>query len=566
MVHNLVNKGKKIFLAPQSSILSAAVVIMLMIVVAQVFGVVRQWTVLRFLGKEGYSLYLAGFRLPDLVFEVFSFGAFSSAFIPIFTKYLKNDEREAWDIAARVINVAMSIFFVCAIVFGLFALQFYSVVTPGFSEQQVKTVSSVARILFAAQGLFIVSYVITGVLESLRRFFVPALAPIFYNLGIILGTMFLSNEFGLYAPAIGAVIGAFAHLGIQLPLAFKLGFRFSLTIKPNRGVIEIGKLAAPRLVELTFLQVLKTTELFFSSLISIASYAYLNLASSLGNVPTMLFGVSLAKAALVSLSHQDDDERFKNTFLATLYQMMFFIIPVAVMLMVLRIPVVRLVFGTSESLDWEATVQTGLVLSAFALGIPFQAALALLSRAFYAKHNTKLPVIISIVDVVLTIILQILFILVWHLPVWSIALANTLASFIQVGVLYYMLKKELHAKSFSLLPIGKSIFAAIFAGTVMYFFLKLFDRSVWVKRLSFLGSEDAQNAFLRFQAFVLDTRYTVNLLALTILVAAIGMFLYLGLSYLMKSQELATVTRLLFKSRLKTTPPRDGETISQPPA
>jgi putative peptidoglycan lipid II flippase len=562
MVGKLVNRGKNILLSPQSSILSAALVIMLMIVVAQVFGVMRQWVVLRFLGQDGYSLYLASFRLPDLVFEVFSFGAFSSAFIPVFTKHLKTDQKFAWDIAARVINIALAIFIVFAIIFGVFSYQFYSLVTPGYSKEQVETVASLARILFAAQGLFIVSYVITGVLESLRRFFIPALAPIFYNIGIILGTVLLAKEFGLYAPTIGAVLGACAHLLVQLPLAYKLGFRFSLHFRPNEGVREIGKLAAPRLIELSFLQVLKTAELFFSSIISIAAYAYLNLASSLQGVPTMLFGVSLAKAALVSLAHQEDDEKFRHTFLSTLYQIMFFIVPVATVFMVLRIPIVRLIYGTSQSLDWEATVQTGLVLSAFALGVPFQAALALLSRAFYARHNTKTPVVLSIIDVALTITLELIFVLIFRLPVWSIALANTIAGMVQVSVLYVLLSNELNARRlFSLKPLGKILFAATTSGLVMYFLLKLFDRSVWVKRLSFLNSDDAQTALLHFQSFVLDTRYTGNLLVLTIIVALIGMGLYLIMTHLLGSQELTNLVTIVRKGKL-VTPPKDGEVIT----
>lgn len=562
MVNKLVSRGKNILLSPQSSILSAALVIMFMIVIAQIFGVMRQWVVLRFLGREGYSLYLASFRLPDLVFEVFSFGAFSSAFIPVFTKHLKTDQKFAWDIAARVINIALAIFIVFAVLFGIFSHQFYSLVTPGFSDEQVETVARLARILFAAQGLFIVSYVITGVLESLRRFFIPALAPIFYNIGIILGTVFLAERFGLFAPTLGAVLGACAHLMVQLPLAYKLGFRFSRHFKPNEGVKEIGKLAAPRLVELSVLQILKTAELFFSSLISIASYAYLNLANSLQGVPTMLFGVSLAKAALVSLAHHEDEEKFRNTFLSTLYQIMFFIVPVATVFMVLRIPIVRLIYGTSESLDWESTVQTGLALSAFALGVPFQAALALLSRAFYARHNTKTPVTLSIIDVILTITFEVIFVLVFHLPVWSIALANTLASVIQVSVLYTLLSREINsAKLFSLRPISKIVFSATASGLVMYFLLKLFDRSVWVKRLSFLSTNDAQTALLRFQSFVLDTRYTANLLILTIIVALIGMGLYLILTHLLGSQELSNLVTILRRGKFAA-PTKEGETIT----
>ena len=329
MVKKFSVKGRKLFTSKQNTILSAASVITVMIVFSQIFGLIRQWIILKFLGQEGFSLYMAAFRLPDLVFEVFAFGAFSSAFVPVFSKYLRKNKRQAWDIAARVVNIGLLIFFVISMVFALFSYQFYSLVAFGFTDAQTLVVSKVAKYIFFAQGLFVVSYVITGVLESSKRFSVPALAPVFYNIGIIVGTVLFTKELGIFAPALGVILGAVGHLGIQLPVAYKLGFRFLPEIKPNKGVKEIGKLAAPRFLDLASLQVQKSAELFFSSIMSTASYAYLSLGTSLQAIPIMLFGVSLAKAALVTLSHEKDKKRFRNIFLSTLNQMMFVILPVS---------------------------------------------------------------------------------------------------------------------------------------------------------------------------------------------------------------------------------------------
>jgi putative peptidoglycan lipid II flippase len=111
----------------------------------------------------------------------------------------------------------------------------------------------------------------------LRRFLVPALAPIFYNLGIIFGTVILTPYLGLTAPAVGVVIGAFAHFMIQFPLSHKLGFRFSKDLRLDEGVKKIGQLALPRVIDLAFDQVGQSTELFLSSIISKASYTYFTL-------------------------------------------------------------------------------------------------------------------------------------------------------------------------------------------------------------------------------------------------------------------------------------------------
>lgn len=544
-MNNLLYKGKKILFEPQSSVLSGAIVIMGMVVLSQILGLIRQRVILSFFDQQDYALFLAAFRLPDLVFEVLALGAFSSAFIPVFGRELKKDEREAWDIAARVVNLGILIFLPVAILFAIFSTQLYSVIVPGFSPEQIAKAAGLARILFAAQGIFVVSYVINGVLESSRRFFVTALAPLVYNIGIILCTVFLSPTIGLWAPAIGVLVGAFGHLLVQLPLAMSLGFRFTRRIKPTPEVKKVGKLAAPRVLELSILQILKTVELSFASLMSVAAYGFLSLASSLQAVPINLFGVSLAKAALPALTRvADNPVAYKKILLTTLYQMMFFIIPVSTLLVVLRVPIVRLAYGTNL-FDWDATVTTGLVLSGFAIGIPIQAALALISRAYYALHDTRTPVAFAIFDVFLTIGIEVLCVFVLKLPVWSLAVANSISGFVQISLLYYVLSRKLHNGTlFSITPIIKSVIGGVSSGLVMFALLKTFDKSAWVKRLSFINNIDALKN-LNFEHFVLDTRYTFNLIVLTGITAVIGLVVYIVVLWALRSEELAVFVKLV---------------------
>jgi len=398
-------------------------------------------------------------------------------------------------------------------------------------------------------------------LESLRRFIITALAPLFYNIGIILGTILLAPKLGLMAPAVGVIIGSFAHLLVQLPLAYRLGFRFSFKFTPNLHVKKIGRLAAPRMMELAFLQVARTIELFLSSIIASASYTYFTLANSLQAFPVGLFGVSLAKAALPTLTEQSDNpQKFKHTLLSTLYLVIFLIVPVAVFLTVLRIPIVRILFGTNL-FDWEATVQTGLVISAFALGVPFQATVILLSRAYYALHDTKTPVIISLMGTIIGITSSVILIRVLGVPTWGLSLSYSIGVSVQAIVLFYLLSKKLNGGIFfTIKPILKTITASAASGSIMFFILKFFDRSVWVKKLSFLTNlETTKN--LNFESFVLDTRYTANLITLTVVTAAVGGITYLVVSFLLKSTELQTIIKALTSRRFKT-PKSEGETSS----
>ncbi len=543
-MNKLISKGKAILLSEQSSILSAATLIMSMTIASQILGLVRQRVVLHFFVPDQSSLFFAALRLPELLFEVLVYGMFSSAFIPIFTKAFKKDEKEAWATSGKIVTIGLLIFLVFAVVFGIFAEQIYTFVAPGYSGEQIKTIVTLARVLFFAQGIFIVSYVLTSVLESLRRFLVPALAPVFYNLGLIAGTYFLAPRFGIVAPAIGVVIGALVHFLIQLPLSIKLGFRFTGNIKPNEEVRDIARLAAPRLLDLSVQQVVDMTVLYFASIISTASYTYFTLANSLQLAPVRLFGTSLAKAALPTLTREADTPAdFSKTLLKTLYQMLFLIVPVATLFVVLRIPMIRIFFGTSI-FDWNSTVSTGMVLSAFAVGIPFQATVPLLARAFYALHDTKTPVVISVIGDVLIIASNLILIGFLKLPVWALGAAFSVGAAIETIILSIMMTKRMgvFSKVGSFIPMVKILVSSFVSGIVMFFLLKFFDR--W----AFIGGEPLKSPIL-FENFVLDTRYTVNLVILTLFVGFVGVVVYLLSSFIFKSEELASLVSLVFKHR-----------------
>jgi putative peptidoglycan lipid II flippase len=567
MVNKIISKSKKLLTSPQSSVLSAATIIMLMVIASRILGLVRQRVLAHYFLPADLSLFFAAFRLPDLIFEVLVFGTFSSAFIPVFTKALKKGNSDAWEIAGTVTNISLLIFGVFALIAGIFADNLYAVFAPGFGPAERAEIVKIARILFAAQGFFVISYVLTGVLESLRRFLIPALAPLFYNLGIILGTIILVSDMELLSPAIGVFVGAGLHFLIQLPLAIKLGFRFKLSIHLTKDVRKIGKLALPRVIELSFLQISKTAELFLASLISTASYTYFTFGNSLQLLPVGLFGTSIAKAALPTLARQSEDKtQFRRTLFNALYQIVFLVLPAATILIVLRIPLVRLIFGT-EIFDWEATVQTGIVVSSFAIGAVFQAANSLLARAFYALHDTKTPVIVSISGIIIIVLADFILIKGFGLPVWGLALAFSFGSAYQAILLFFLLTKRVGKKSFikQVAPILKSGIAAIGAGSVMYFVLKVFDRSVWVKRLSFLGKIEAASV-IPFEKFVLDTRYTGNLLVLTIAVSLIGAFVYLGIAIVLKQKEVWVffdlLKRTLIKHKVTPIPAKKQEPIT----
>lgn len=554
MIKIWLRNGSNFLTRKQKNILSAATVIMVMVAASRLLGLVRNRVLAHFFSVETISVYLAAFRLPEVAFEVLVYGALSSAFIPIFTRYLAQKQKEqAWYVASVSLNFAFLLFFLLSILIFLFARPVYQVLTPGFNPHQLDQVARLTQILLLAQAFFVLSYFLTGVLESLQRFLIPALAPLFYNLGIILGTIFWANQWGVYAPTAGAVIGAFFHFLIQLPLAYHLGFRPRLSLDfIHPGVREIGRLALPRVIELSFLQIGKSVELFLASLVAVGAYTHYTFANSLQLLPVGLFGISIAKASLPTLSVQTargDFKQFKETFIASFNEIVFLIIPSSVFLAVLRMPLVRLVFG-AQRFTWESTIQTSYTFSAFCLGILAQALIYLLNRAFYALRDTKTPVKISIAAIFIYIFLGMTLTLGFKLPIWSLALAFSLAASIQFGLLFLILWRRLRPlkiKRISL-PFFKIVLAASCSGGLMFFLLKILDRSVWDKRLSFLA-RIGLTLPTTFEMFVLDTRYILNLIVLTVLVSLVGFFSYLFFAWLLRVKEAFVFAKLVLKFR-----------------
>ena len=540
----LFRKVRDFLFSRQVDILSAAVVLAVASLTSMVLGLVRDRVMTQFFGGNEIAVYFAAFRLPDTLFEILVIGSLSSAFIPTFISYIsRHKEKEAWRVTGIAINLALSAFILLAGLVFIFAGRLSEIIAPGFSPEEIALMTQLTRILLLAQGFFVVSIFMTGVLRSFQRFLVPALAPIFYNLSIILAMVFFTDSLGIYAPVFGAVFGAAAHFLVQLPLAISLGFRPNLSFDLSHpGVRRIAKLATPRVVELGFAQLLKFSDLFFASLINTASYAYLTFATHLELVPVSLFGISLADAALPSLAYKAKDKgAFQQLFFATFRQIIFLVLPVAVVFIILRIPLVRLAFGAAK-FDWDSTVLTAYTLSLFAIGIIGQALAFYFVRAFYALQDTLTPVIVGVIDILFDIALSAYFIIVLKFPIWGLGLSSAIASLLQAAVLAVILirRRGLPFLNF-LIPSLKIVFASLASGSVMYFIMKILDRSAWDRRLSFLGNFVLPEEYSKF---VLDTRYTKNLIFLTVLVMLIGALVYLAVCRLLKVQEISILSKV----------------------
>lgn len=530
MPKNIFQKGLSLLLERQTNILSAAFVIMGTIVLSQVLGLIRQRLLVSIFGaSDTLGVYLAANRFPDLLFQFIIAGALSSAFIPAFSDYLaKKKEEEAYRMASTLLMLGCFTFLFFAIILFAFAPFFLQAINlgSGFSNQQMKLMADLMRVIIFSQILFIVGTFFSALLQSYNHFFVPGIAAATYNLGIIFGIVLFSKSFGIFAPAYGSILGAFYFILFQLPMIKKIGFRFLPSLKIEGGVLEVIRLMWPRTLSILVFQAGTIATVALVSFLSSSgrNYVILDYAQTLAFAPVGLFGQAIAQAAFPVLAREREKlQEFKATFLTSFTQMLYLILPISALLLVLRIPIVRLVFGAGQ-FDWAATVLTGRTLAFFSLSIFAQALIYLVSRGFYALHDTKTPLIVGTITTILMIILGTLFVLVYKFGIESIAVSYSITSILNFVLLFFLLNRKVggFGRSAVIVPLIKIFLATLFTAVALYIPIKLLDQLVF------------------------DTTRTINLLLLTGISSTIGLAFYLFLTWLFNVKE-AIAFILLFK-------------------
>ncbi len=524
---------RELMLRKQSSILSAAFIIMITYGLAHLLGLVKSRLLISyFFGGNAALLdvYYAAMIIPETIFQLLVMGALSAAFIPIFSKYLSKNEHQAWTMAGITLNVILLAFVCISIIIFIFAKPLAGFVAPGFSLSQISIMANLLRIMLIAQIFFCVSGFLTGMIQSRERFLIPAIAPLAYNLGIILGIVFLSKTLGIYAPAVGMVLGAALHMLIQLPAALSLGFRPSLSLNIRfPGVWEVARLMPPRALAMGIDQIEQFVAIMLSSLLAAGSLSLFNVARLLYAVPTLLFGATIGQAALPSLSAQvakQDWENFRKTLTDACLQVVFLALPVCVLFIVLRIPIVRLVFG-AKTFPWEATLLTGKTMAILMVSAVFYAVTQLVIRAFYALHDTKTPLIIGLGGAIFNVLFSILTVKLWGWGILGIALAISLTAIAEMIILTTVLAyktfpdKRIPAEAW--LPLGKMAVIGIITGFGLWLPMRLLDQ------------------------YIFDTTRTLPLLILTVITSVIGMGLYFALSKIFDISQLSIVLKLVHK-------------------
>jgi putative peptidoglycan lipid II flippase len=305
---------------------------------------------------------------------------------------------------------------------------------------------------------------------------------------------------------------------------------FSFMVHRN-GTREVFELMPSRIGSVLINNLIITINNSLAILISASAVVHLKFANQLQFFPVNLFGFSIAHASLPTLAEESDDKnlgKFKRTFITSFHQMMFLVVPASVILLVLRVPIVRIVYGAA-TFPWEATVKTAYALAFFSLSIFAQGGIYLVTRAFYALKDTTTPVKISSITLLINVALSLYFVRVLYLGVWSIALSFSITSILTFAALLVLFVRKVGGIDAVELvrPFTKIGYSALFMGAALYLPLKLLDQ------------------------FVFDTTRVIPLLLLTGIAAAVGSATYLIITWLFKVEEIELFYRLLRKLKVK---------------
>jgi len=527
----------------QESIISAAMLIGSAFLASAVLGMIREYLLAYYFGDSTpLSLFYLADRIPSFVFNVLVVGSFAAAFIPVFTKQLKKSEEEAWHLASQALNATLLAFAIVSLLLIVLAPYVAGGLTESrLSVSEFSTLVTMFRIMLLAQLILIVSTFFTSLLQSFKHFLIPALAPVCYNGGLIIGVI-LAGHFGIWYAAWGMVGGSIVHLLIQLPQVRSLQFNYRLILDFKFGpFLEMLRLLLPRTLGVIVSQVSILVDTYLATSISVAAIVPYTRALRLQNLPLGVFGIAMSQALFPTLSQKalgEDKAEFKKVFLTSFTQLAFLIMPVAAIFLVLRVPVARLVFGTSL-VSWEATLTTSYALAFFALALFPQAASLSLIKAFYALYDTKTQLIVSGLATCLNIMVAVFFIQFGRFGVWGLALAYLISSSVECLGLLFMLSKKVGG--FPWEQFGKPLFKILTATFIMGGFLYL--------------------PLKNLDLFVLDTRWTFNLLWLSVISCLLGLVIYLLLTYLFKVQEIVLLWKLLRKIGLNVKASPSPETI-----
>lgn len=495
-----MNKILRILSKEYGSVNQAALLLGFFALMSQILALFRDRSIAYFIGPSStLDAYYAAFRIPDLIFISIASLASITVLIPFLVAKMKDGK--VTPEAQKFLNDVFTVFFSTMVLISviMFFLIPYLIpfIAPGFTADMQSKLIVLSRIMLLSPILMGLSNLFGTVTQLFRKFFIYSLSPIFYNVGIIIGVIFIYPVLGIYGLAIGVAIGAFMHFGIQVLASSSSGFvpKFSFKINFN-DIKRVAMTSLPRTLGLSFNNISLIAIISLASSLKSGSISIFNLSLNLQSVPLNIIGISYAVAAFPTLTKSialGKMDEFRDHLKSAARAIVFWSIPVIFLFIVVRAQIVRVILG-SGSFSWENTRLVAACLAIFSVSILAQGMITLLSRAYYAKGDTKRPLIVNFISSIIIIILSYIFIHVFEswvffryfiesilkvegIPgteVLMLPLAYSTGTILNALLHWYFVRKDfMKGVSFITTTFFQSLGASFFLGLVAYISLNI---------------------------------------------------------------------------------------------
>lgn len=500
-------------------IAQSAGIVMASVLASRLLGFLREWTVAHQVGSNALTdAYYAAFTLPDFLNYLVAGGSLSLTFIPVFAKYAaENREEEGWHVFSTVISVMGLVLVGLVVMAEILAPQLVALLAPGFDPAEKARVVFLTRLMLPAQICFYLGSILSAVQYAKGQFVVPSMAPVIYNLGIILGGVLLSSRLGIMGFAVGVLGGAtVGNFLLQVYGAGRAGARFA----PNFDLRHPGfrlfvKLTIPIMLALSLVFADDWIVRWFGSYLQPASITWLSYAKTLMRVPLGVVGQAVGVASfpfLAQLYSEKKIDELNRTLNSTLKALILLLVPISALTIAQSSPLVYFVFSHTRlrAPDLAATAST---LAFFSLGMSAWGIQNILARGFYAARDTLTP---AVVGTALTFLnLPVYWLLVRHSQHLGLALASSCGIIAYTVVLFVLLNRRLRNPE---------------AGSLVAFFLKVCLAS-GLAALACSGLARWLEARLAWQT-------TGGAFLLLVVVSAVGFFLTGTFAKLLRVREL----------------------------
>lgn len=511
----MVSRLFKLLNKQSHGINEAALLLGLFTFVSQLLGLVRDRLLATYLGAGAHlDLYYAAFKIPDFLYVSVATLAAITVLLPYLSqKYGQGDTEgrvQAQSFLNQIFTVLLGFLVGLSIVLFIAMPFLAKLVAPGFNPAELSTLVGLSRIMLLQPIIVGISNMVSSVTQMFKKFFVAALSPVFYNVGIILGIVVLYPLFGITGLAYGVILGAILHLGIQLPVLIHHKLIPQITTKVSFSEIKsIIVTSVPRTIGLSMSSFTALILTSIASTLSTGSISLFNLTNNMLNVPIGIVGISYSVASfptLVKFFQNNERVLFADHILNATRKIIFWSVPIMVLFIILRAQVVRVILG-SQSFSWNDTKLAAASLAVLMLGLVCQSLVHLFVRGYYAMGNTKKPLIMNFAGEVITIILAGIFLwmfhhLDWFTAMWTnvlrldgvpdisllaLPLAFSLGNIFNYFALWWVFKKDFpHAELFPVIrTFAQTATASLCMGAVTYGALNIFV--LMIKQNTFWG-------------------------------------------------------------------------------